>query len=301
METPYPKLIIPSKTRIGWIGIGIMGSAMVSHILDAGYLVTVYARDLRKSKDLQTKGARTANTPKELAETSDVVFTMVGNANDVRSLLLGSDGVLSGLKPGGVTVDMTSSQPALAREIYAEARRRNCYAIDAPVSGGDAGAREGKLTIFAGGDSEIVEWLSPVMKNMGTVRYMGAAGKGQSCKIGNQICVGSNMVGLAEGMVFAEKAGLDPVKWLEAVKDGAAGSAVMRLFGEMMAERDYKATGFAEYIVKDLGMAAEESDVAAMPGAALSKQLFSGMVANGDGKLGIQGVVSVIRRLNGIS
>ncbi|CAA7052306.1 unnamed protein product [Microthlaspi erraticum] len=301
METPYPKLIDPSKTRIGWIGIGIMGSAMVSHILTAGYSVTVYARDLRKSKDLQTKGARTANSPKELAETSDVVFTMVGNANDVRSLILGPDGVLSGLKPGGVTVDMTSSKPALAREIYAEARRRDCWAVDAPVSGGDAGAREARLAIFAGGDSEIVELLTPMMSNMGIVRFMGAAGSGQSCKIGNQICAGGNLVGLAEGMVFAEKAGLDPVKWLEAVKDGAAGSAVMRLFGEMMFKRDYKATGFAEYIVKDLGMAAEEEAVTAMPGAALSKQLFSGMVANGDGKLGIQGVVSVIRRLNGIS
>ncbi|KAG7586647.1 NAD(P)-binding domain superfamily [Arabidopsis thaliana x Arabidopsis arenosa] len=298
METPYPKLTDPSKTRIGWIGIGIMGSAMVSHILAAGYSVTVYARDLRKSKDLQTKGARVANSPKELAEMSDVVFTIVGNSNDVGSLLLGDDGVLAGLKPGGVTVDMTSSKPGLAREIHAEARRRNCWAVDAPVSGGDAGAREGKLTIFAGGELEIVEWLSPVMKNMGIVRYMGEAGSGQSCKIGNQICVGSNMVGLAEGIVFAEKAGLDPVKWLDAVKDGAAGSAVMRLFGEMMTERDYKATGFAEYMVKDLGMAAEAAT--AMPGTALNKQLFSGMVANGDGKLGFQGVVSVIRRLNGI-
>ncbi|KAL1189950.1 putative 3-hydroxyisobutyrate dehydrogenase-like 3 [Cardamine amara subsp. amara] len=297
METPYPKLITPSKTRIGWIGIGIMGSAMVSHIIAAGYSVTVYARDLRRSKDLQTKGARTANSPKELAEMSDVVFTMVRNSNDVRSLLLGDEGILSGLKPGGVTVDMTSSKPELAREIYAEARRRDCWAVDAPVSGGDAGAREGTLAIFAGGDSEIVEWLSPVMKNMGTVTYMGGAGSGQSCKIGNQICVASNLVGLSEGIVFAEKAGLDPVKWLESVKDGAAGSAVMRLFGEMMVNRDYKATGFAEYMVKDLGMAME----VAMPGAGLSKQLVSGMVANGDGKLGIQGVISVIRRLNGIS
>ncbi|EOA33908.1 hypothetical protein CARUB_v10021401mg [Capsella rubella] len=299
METPYPKLMDPSKTRIGWIGIGIMGSAMVSHILAAGYVVTVYARDHRKSKDLQIKGARTANSPKELAEVSDVVFTMVGNANDVRSLLLGEDGVLSGLKPGGVTVDMTSSKPALAREIHEEARRKDCWAVDAPVSGGDAGAREGKLTMFAGGDSKIVEWLYPVMENMGIVRYMGGAGSGQSCKIGNQICAGGNLVGLAEGIVFAEKAGLDPVKWLQAVKDGAAGSAVMRLFGEMMIKRDYKATGFAEYIVKDLGMAAEAE--AALPGAALSKQFFSGMVANGDGKSGIQGVVSVSRRLNGMS
>ncbi|CAN8235590.1 unnamed protein product [Cochlearia groenlandica] len=299
METPYPKLISPSTTRIGWIGIGIMGSAMVSHILSAGYSVTVYARDHRKSIHLQSKGALTANTPKELAQVTDVVFTMVGNANDVRSLLLGPDGVISGLKPGGVTVDMTTSKPSLAREIHAEAKRRDCWAVDAPVSGGDAGAREGTLAIFAGGDSEIVECLSPVMKNIGNVTYMGEAGSGQSCKIGNQICVGSNLVGIAEGMVFAEKSGLDSTKWLESVKDGAAGSAAMRLFGGMMAEKDYKATGFAEYMVKDLGMAAEA--VTAMPGAALNKQLFSGMVANGDGKLGIQGVVSVVRRLNGIS
>ncbi|KFK41554.1 hypothetical protein AALP_AA2G144400 [Arabis alpina] len=275
---------------------------MVSHILAAGYSVTVYARDLRKSKELQTKGARTANSLKELAEMSDIVFTMVGNANDVRSVLLGPDGVLSGLKPNGVMVDMTSSQPALARELSVEARQKDCWAVDAPVSGGDAGALAGKLAILVGGDSKIVEWLSPLMKLMGTMTYMGEAGSGQSCKIANQICLGSTMVGLAEGIIFVEKAGLDSVRWLDAVRDGEAGSAAMRLFGDLMVARDFKATGLAEYMVKDLGMA-EENDAAvtALPGAALNKQLFSGMLANGDRKLGFQGVVSVFERLNGVS
>ncbi|XP_010551621.1 PREDICTED: probable 3-hydroxyisobutyrate dehydrogenase-like 2, mitochondrial [Tarenaya hassleriana] len=299
MKTPYPKAISPSLTRIGWIGIGIMGSAMASRLLAAGYCVTVYARNPLKSLDLQSKGALTATSPEELAETSDIVFTMVGNSEDVRSLILGPAGVLSGLKPGGVTVDMTSSQPGLAREIYTDAKRRECWAVDAPVSGADVGAREGTLAIFAGGDAEVVEWLSPVMNIMGKVRCMGGAGNGQSCKIGNQIAVGSNLVGVGEGLVFAEKAGLDPLRWLEAVKGGGAGSTIMRLFGEKMAERDYIPTAFAEYMAKDLGMAVAQGDVA-LPGAALNKLLFSGMVANGDGKLGFHAIVSVVRRLNAL-
>lgn len=305
METPYPKPIIPTKTRIGWIGIGVMGSAMASRLLSAGYTLTIYARTPSKALPLQSLGAQLTNSPSDVAKSSDVVFTMLGHPTDVRSIVLSEIGVLSGLNPGGVIVDTTSSNPALAREIFTAARKKGCWAVDAPVSGGDVGARDGKLAIFAGGDGGVVEWLSPLFEVMGRATYVGEAGYGQNCKIANQITVGANFVGLSEGLVFAERAGLDVRRWMESVRGGAAGSMTMELFGERMIGRDFKPGGFTEYIVKDLGMGVdvvEENDddkVVVLPGAALSKQLFSGMVANGDGKLGIQGLITVIERING--
>ncbi|KAA8545524.1 hypothetical protein F0562_020308 [Nyssa sinensis] len=294
MNTPYPKPISPTETRVGWIGIGVMGSAMAARLLSAGYPLTIYARTPSKSLALQSQGALLAVSPADVAKASDVVFTMLGHPSDVRQIVLdNANGVLAGLNPGGVIVDNTSSHPALAREIFTTAREKDCWAVDAPVSGGDIGAREGKLAIFAGGDSGVVKWLSPLFDVMGRVTYMGRAGCGQSCKIANQITVGANLVGLSEGLLFAERAGLDKRQFLEAVRSGAAGSMVMELFGERMIGKDFRPGGFAEYMVKDLGMGVdvveEDGDnVVVLPGAALSKQLFSGMVANGDGKLGTQ-------------
>ncbi|KAF8413592.1 hypothetical protein HHK36_001584 [Tetracentron sinense] len=278
-----------------------MGASMASRILSAGYTLIVYARTPEKAIWLQDLGAHLANSPADVARTSDVVFTMIGRPSDVRSVVLGNDGVLAGLKKGGVIVDTTSSCPVLAREIATAASARGCWAVDAPVSGGDIGARDGKLAIFAGGDDGVVNWLSPLFEIMGRATYVGKAGCGQSCKIANQITVGSNLVGLSEGLVFAGQAGLDLKRFVEAIQGGAAGSMVMELFGERMIERDFKAGGFAEYIVKDLGMGLDgvEDNVVVLPGAALAKQLFSGMVANGDGKLGIQGLITVTERING--
>ncbi|EXB36425.1 putative oxidoreductase ykwC [Morus notabilis] len=303
--TPYPNPITPAHTRVGWIGIGVMGAAMASRLLSAGYSLTVYARNPSKSHSLQSQGAKLSNSPLELARSCDVTFTMLGNPPDVRKIVLENEGVLSGLNPNCATVDMTSSHPALAREIFTAARGKNCWAVDAPVSGGDIGAREGKLAILAGGDRGVVEWLSPLFEIMGKVTYFGGAGCGQSCKIANQITVGANLIGLSEGLVFAERAGLNKRQFLEAVRGGAAGSMVMELFGERMIDGDFRPGGFAEYMVKDLGMGVdliEEGDdakVAVLPGAALCKQLFSGMVANGDGKFGTQGLITIIERING--
>ncbi|KAM1316703.1 hypothetical protein ACFX2I_020052 [Malus domestica] len=279
MGTPYPNPITPAQTQIGWIGIGLMGAAMASRLLSAGYSLTIYARTPSKALSLQSQGARLAKSPFEVAKSCDVVFTIVGHPPDVRQVILETNGVLSGLNPNGVTVGH--------------------------VSGADVGAREGKLGIFAGGDAGVVKWLTPLFDIMGKVTYMGEAGCGQSCKIGNNIVGGLGLVGLSEGLVFAERAGLDLKQFLEAVRGGAAGSTLMELFGEKMIGRDMRPGGFAEYLVKDLGMGVdvveEEEDerVVVLPGAALSKQMYSAMVANGDGKLGIHGVISVIDRLNG--
>lgn len=306
METPYPEPISPGKTRIGWIGIGVMGAAMASRLLSAGYSITIYARSPSKALPLQSEGAQLVDSPYEVAKCSDVVFTMVGHPSDVRSVVLDTNhGILAGLNPGGVIVDSTTSSPAQAREIFQAAKAKGCHSIDSPVSGGDIGARDGKLAIFAGGDQSVVNWLSPLYEVLGKVTYMGQAGCGQSCKIANQIVVGANLLGLSEGLVFADKAGLDARKLLDAVRTGAAGSMVMELFGGRMIGRDFKAGGFAEYMVKDMGMGvdvveeSEDERVPVLPGAALGKQLFAGMVANGDGNLGTQALITVIERLNG--
>lgn len=306
METPYPEPISPGKTRIGWIGIGVMGAAMASRLLSAGYSITIYARSPSKALPLQSEGAQLVDSPYEVAKCSDVVFTMVGHPSDVRSVVLDTNhGILAGLNPGGVIVDSTTSSPAQAREIFQAAKAKGCHSIDSPVSGGDIGARDGKLAIFAGGDQVVVNWLSPLYEVLGKVTYMGQAGCGQSCKIANQIVVGANLLGLSEGLVFADKAGLDARKLLDAVRTGAAGSMVMELFGGRMIDRDFKAGGFAEYMVKDMGMGvdvveeSEDERVPVLPGAALGKQLFAGMVANGDGNLGTQALITVIERLNG--
>jgi 3-hydroxyisobutyrate dehydrogenase-like beta-hydroxyacid dehydrogenase len=279
---------------------------MASRLLSAGYFITIYARSPSKALPLQSEGAQLVDSPYKVAKCSDVVFTMVGHPSDVRSVVLDTNhGILAGLNPGGVIVDSTTSSPAQAREIFQAAKAKGCHSIDSPVSGGDIGTRDGKLAIFAGGDQVVVNWLSPLYEVLGKVTYMGQAGCGQSCKIANQIVVGANLLGLSEGLVFADKAGLDARKFLDAVRTGAAGSMVMELFGGRMIDRDFKAGGFAEYMVKDMGMGvdvveeSEDERVPVLPGAALGKQLFAGMVANGDGNLGTQALITVIERLNG--
>lgn len=283
-----------------------MGAAMASRLLSAGYSVTVYARTPSKALPLQSLGARVADSPAEVARSSDVVFTMVGHPSDVRSVVLQDPkSVLSGLTPNSVTVDMTSSHPDLAREIFALAREKNCWSVDAPVSGGDIGARDGKVAIFAAGEQDVVNWLEPLFRILGKATYVGQAGCGQSCKIANQITIGANLIGLSEGLVFAERAGLNLKQFVEAIKRGSAYTKALELYGERMIEKDFKPGGFAEYMVKDLGMGldivekGEDDKVVVLPEASLCKQLFSSMVANGDGKLGGQGLISVIQRING--
>ncbi|OIT38124.1 PREDICTED: probable 3-hydroxyisobutyrate dehydrogenase-like 2, mitochondrial [Nicotiana attenuata] len=301
--TSYPAPIKPTHTRIGWIGTGIMGGAIASRLLSAGYSVTVYARNPSKVVCLKSQGAHLADSPADVARNTDVIFTMLGHPSDVRQIVL--EGLLSSVNPNSVIIDHTSSHPVLAKQIFEAAREKNCWTVDAPVSGADIGAREGKLAIFAGGNEDVVKWLKPLFDVLGKATFVGGPGKGQSCKIANQIVAGGSLLGLSEGLVFVEKAGLDNRKFVEAVKGvkgGAAGSMIMELFGERMIERDFRPGGFTEYIVKDLGMGfdvgAEEGDnIVPLPGAALSKQLFSAMVANGDGKLGIQGLITVIERI----
>eukprot|EP00249_Psilotum_nudum_P021285 c28051_g1_i2 orf=509-1435(-) len=282
-------------TRVGWIGTGLMGMPMCSHLQNAGFQITVFNRTISKAQILCDRGATYVDSPFAVAQCSDVVFTMLGNASEVRQVILSKNGVLAGLCAGGIIVDCSSSEPSLAREIFSLAEAKGIQSVDAPVSGGEVGAQQGSLAILAGGKEETVKRLEPLLKFMGKVTYMGPAGAGQSCKLANQISVAANFLGLAEGLTYANKAGLDLTTYLGAVSGGAAGSKVMDSFGPRILRSDLSPGGFAEYMVKDLGLALKEAQAmgASFPGLALSQQMYLSLVAHGDGRLGAQSVLSL--------
>eukprot|EP00262_Sarcandra_glabra_P019439 TRINITY_DN7325_c0_g1_i1.p1 TRINITY_DN7325_c0_g1~~TRINITY_DN7325_c0_g1_i1.p1 ORF type:complete len:338 (+),score=6.48 TRINITY_DN7325_c0_g1_i1:3-1016(+) len=294
--------ITPSTTRVGWIGTGVMGRSMCGHLISAGYTLTVFNRTPSKAQALCDMGARTAISPLAVASSSDVVFTIVGYPSDVRSVILGPDGVLNGLAPGGVVVDMTTSEPSLAAEISTAAASKGCAAVDAPVSGGDRGAKLGTLAIFAGGDERVIERLAPLFKCMGKVNYMGGPGLGQCAKLGNQVTIASTMVGLVEGMVYAHKAGLEVGLYLDAISTGAAGSKSLDLYGNRILRRDFEPGFFVNHFVKDLGICLMECQKmgVALPGLALAHQLYVSLKAHGEGDLGTQALVLALERLNNI-
>src|SRR5207244_3658078 len=215
----------PGKTRVGWVGTGVMGRWMCQHLINEGYKATVYNRTKDKAKPLLDAGAAWVDTPKAVAERSDVVFAIVGFPPDVREVFLGAQGALAGSRPGSVLVDMTTSDPTLAREIYEAAKTKGVASIDAPVSGGDVGARNATLSIMVGGDAEAVEAVRPLFECMGkTIVHQGPAGAGQHTKMVNQILVASSMIGTCEALLYATKAGLDPTTVLQSVTTGAANS-----------------------------------------------------------------------------
>lgn len=291
-------------TRVGWIGTGVMGRSMCTHLLKAGYALTIFTRTQSKAQPLLDLGASWASSPSSVASQSDVVFSIVGYPSDVRHVLLHStSGALSGLNSGGILVDMTTSDPSLAVEISKAAAAKGCFSIDAPVSGGDRGARNGSLSIFAGGDKKIIESLCPLFNLLGKVNYMGESGKGQFAKLANQITIASTMVGLIEGMIYAYKAGLELPLFLDAISTGAAGSKSLDLYGSRILKRDFEAGFYVNHFVKDLGICLRECQNMgiALPGLALAQQLYVSLQAHGEGDLGTQALVLALERLNNVS
>src|SRR5947209_4739548 len=211
----------PGKTRVGWIGTGVMGQSMCRHLVTKGYAATVYNRTKDKAKGLLDAGAAWADTPRAVAERSEVVFAIVGFPRDVREVFLDSAGALAGSQSGTILVDMTTSEPSLAQEIYQAARARGVASIDAPVSGGDVGARNAALSIMVGGDTEGVEAVRPLLECMGkTIVHQGPAGAGQHTKMVNQVLIATNMIGVCEALLYGYKAGLDLKTVLQSVGGG---------------------------------------------------------------------------------
>jgi len=293
--------IAPGKTKVGWIGTGVMGSSMCGHVLAAGFPVTTFNRTRSKAEPLLARGATYAASPRAVAEAADVVFTIVGLPADVRQVVFGPDGALAGAKSGAVLVDMTTSEPALAREIDAAARAKGVHAVDAPVSGGDVGAREARLSIMVGGEPAVVEALGPLFRAMGkTIVHQGPAGAGQHTKMVNQILIASNMIGVCEALLYATKAGLDPATVLESVGSGAAGSWSLNNLGPRIIKGDFAPGFFVEHFLKDMGIALAESRRMrlALPGLALAEQLYRAVEAQGLGRGGTQALMIALARLS---
>ncbi len=290
-------------TRVGWIGTGVMGAPMCGHLLASGYPVTVFNRTPERARGLLERGAAWAESPQAVAQHADVVFTMVGFPDDVREIVLGPAGTLAGAGHGTILVDMTTSEPSLSREIYEAARARGVASLDAPVSGGDVGARAAGLSIMVGGDRDAFERVAPLLRCLGaTIVHQGPAGAGQHTKMVNQILVASGMVAVSEALLYAHQAGLDLPTVLQSVSGGAAGSWSLTHYAPRILARDF-APGFrVDHFVKDMGIALAEARRMrlSLPGLALVEQLYLALVAQGDGRKGTHALVLALARLSAV-
>lgn len=287
------------KQRIGFIGTGVMGSSMVENLMQDGFSVTVYTRTKEKALPLLEQGAEWADSVKDLATSSHIIITIVGYPQDVEEVYLGKDGLLAHANPGSYLIDMTTSKPVLAKEIYDRAKEKGIQALDAPVSGGDIGAKNGALAIMAGGDEEAFTTVLPVLEAMGeNIILQGEAGAGQHTKLSNQIAIASNMIGVCEAIVYAKKAGLDPSRVLDTITTGAAGSfSLSKLAPRMIAGDD--APGFyVKHFIKDMTLALESAKELGMetPGLALSLKLYKELAEKGENDSGTQALIKLFEQ-----
>ncbi len=289
--------------HIGWIGTGVMGRPMCSHLIEAGYHVSLYTRTKERAAELIEKGAAWCDTSAEVAGESDIVFSMVGYPKDVQEVILGEKGVLSQSPKCSVIVDMTTSEPMLAKEIYARAREKGISSLDAPVSGGDIGAREAKLAIMVGGDQDAYQKMLPLFQILGeNIAHMGGPGAGQHTKMSNQILIASTMVGVVESLLYAHKAGLDVNSVIDVIGKGAASSWSLNNLGRRITKGDFNPGFFIKHFVKDMGIALEEAKRMnlALPGLAMAHQFYLSAMSLRYENLGTQGLFKVFQTMNNI-
>jgi len=290
-------------STIAFIGTGVMGAAMASRLLDAGHALIVHNRTRAKAEALLARGAAWADSPREAADGADVAITIVGFPRDVEETYLGVRGILAADSPPPIVIDMTTSSPDLARRIAELAAERSIRALDAPVSGGDVGAREGTLSIMVGGDEGALEEVRPILERLGKrITHLGPAGSGQHTKMVNQILIASTMVGVCEGLLYARKAGLDPMRVIEAVGGGAAGSWTINNLGPRMVKRNFDPGFYVEHFLKDMRIALEEARRMNLPvpGLAQAEQLYLAVAAQGHARLGTHALLLALERLAGM-
>ena len=295
--------IAPGETKIGWIGLGVMGSSMCGHLIDAGFTATVFTRTKEKAQGVLDKGAAWADSPQAVAEQSDVIFAIVGFPSDVREVMLGDQGALSGCKEGNILVDMTTSQPSLAVEIAEAAQAQGVQSVDAPVSGGDVGAKEARLSIMIGGDKATVDSLQPCWDAMGkTIVYQGGPGCGQHTKMVNQTLIATGMIGVCEALLYAHQAGLDLETVMQSVASGAAGSWSLSNLGPRIIDNNFDPGFFVEHFIKDMGIALDEGNRMglSLPGLALAKQLYLALQAQGHGRDGTHALQLALSSLSNV-
>ena len=289
------------KMSIGWIGTGVMGNAMCGHLLRAGHRLAVFNRTRGRADNLISAGARWCDSPAEVAQTSDVVFSMVGFPADVENVLTGAKGALAGAKSGSVIIDMTTSSPDLARKVHEAAKARGVCTLDAPVSGGDIGAREATLAIMVGGEKSIFDQTLPLLRILGkNIAYMGTAGNGQHTKMCNQILIAGTMIGTVESLLYAQRVGMDQNAVIDVIGQGAASSWSINNLGRRIAKGDFNPGFYIKHFVKDMGIALEEAKRMnlSLPGLALVHQFYISAQAMGIENLGTQGLYQVLDRMN---
>lgn len=288
--------------NIGWVGTGVMGASMAGHLQKAGHNLSVFNRSREKAETLLSNGAKWCNSPAEVAKNSEIVFTIVGHPADVREVYLGENGILKAESPCSIVVDMTTSQPSLAKTLFEEAAKKGIESLDAPVSGGDVGAKDANLAIMVGGKREIFEKVLSLFKLMGpTISFMGGPGSGQHTKVCNQVLVAGNMIGVCESLLYASKQGLDKQQVIDIIGKGAASSWLINNLGPRIVQGNYDPGFFVEHFIKDMGIALEESAAIglSLPGLALVRQLYIAAKAQGYGRSGTQALFLALKALNG--
>ena len=290
-----------TKPTVGWIGTGVMGRWMCHHILPLADKTYVYNRTRSKTDALAAEGAIVVDSPAEIAQKADIIFTIVGHPSDVEEVYFSGQGVLAHLRPNTICVDMTTTKPSLALAIHQAAQERGCASLDAPVSGGDVGAREGKLTIMVGGDDTSYHQVEPFFAAMGKAwSLQGGPGSGQHTKMCNQIVIAGTMIGMCESLVYAHKAGLDGNTMVQTISGGAAACWSLDNLAPRVLKNNYDPGFMIDHFVKDMGIALEESRAMglALPGLALVQQLYIALQGSGGGKLGTQALVLALNRLH---
>ena len=287
--------------KIGWIGTGVMGGPMAGHLQKAGHELSVFNRTKSRAMPLVNNGAVWCDTPARVVQRSEIIFTMLGHPQDVKTTYFGENGILGSKGPLRIVVDMTSSQPTLAQTIHEEASKLNIESLDAPVSGGDVGAREAILAIMVGGKKVIFNEVLPLFEAMGkTISFMGGPGAGQHTKVCNQILVAGTMIGVCESLLYASKLGLDSQSVIDIVEKGAAGSWSISNLGRRIVKEDFNPGFFVEHFIKDMGIALQEASAAgfSLPGLALVQQLYIALKAQGHGRSGTQALILALRKLS---
>ncbi|WP_084278849.1 NAD(P)-dependent oxidoreductase [Anoxybacteroides tepidamans] len=276
---------------IGFIGLGVMGKSMAHNLLKAGYPLVVHTRTKIKATELLEEGAVWKETIAELAQEADVIITMVGYPQDVEDVYFRENGLLEHVKEGAYLIDMTTSPPSLAEKIYKEAKKKNVFALDAPVSGGDIGAKEGRLAIMVGGDEAAFQECKPIFEVLGTnIVFQGKAGAGQHAKMCNQIAIATNMIGVCEALAYAKQSGLDPWKVLESISQGAAGSWSLNNLAPRMLKGNFEPGFYVKHFIKDMKIALAEAEGMnlLLPGLSLAKQMYEELAAEGEENSGTQ-------------
>ena len=287
-----------TEAVVAFIGTGVMGRSMAGHLLEAGYELRVYTRTPARAEDLLARGATWAESPAAAAQGAGIVISMVGYPTDVEECYLGAEGVLTTLAEGALAIDMTTSSPLLARHLHARGKEQGVACVDAPVSGGDVGAREATLSIMVGGEEDAFLRAQPVFEILGkNIVHQGAAGAGQHTKMCNQIANASVMLGVAEALAYAEQAGLDPQRVLESIASGAAGSWAMSNLAPRALEGDYAPGFFVKHFLKDMKIALESAAEMklSLPGLALAHRLYEALAAEGGGEDGTQALIRFYR------